>query len=89
MRGKILENSAADTGKIMYTSLKWITDKDCSILWTGSIYDLFVKLSLAAIRLSPPPKIDEIPQVEPLGFPDQQLILPNFRISFNPTTELA
>ena len=42
-----------------------------------------------AIRLSPPPKIDEIPQAEPLGFPDQSLILPNFRKSLNPNTELA
>lgn len=37
----------------------------CSMLWTGSVYGLFVELSFADERLSLPPNIDET-QVEPL-----------------------
>ena len=53
------------------TSLRWIIDNACSTLRIGSLYVLFVEFSLTdVLRFSAPPKIDEIPQVELLVFPD-------------------
>lgn len=42
----------------------------CSMWWIGSLYGLFIKVSLAGVRLSLAPKIDEIPQVDTLGPPN-------------------
>lgn len=41
----------------------------CSMWWIGSLYGLFTKVSLTGVRLSLPPKIDEIPQDDTLGPP--------------------
>ena len=41
------------------------------MLWTGSLYALLVEISLADTRLSLPPNIDEIPQLEPVVLPDK------------------
>lgn len=63
-----------ESGTLINTSLKWIIEKLCSkasILCTGSPCDLNVELSLVDIReLSLPPKIDEIPQLATLAFPE-------------------
>lgn len=42
----------------------------CSMWWIGSLYGLFTKVSLTGVRLSFPPKIDEIPQDDTLGPPN-------------------
>lgn len=47
------------------------------MLWTGSLYVLLVVISLADTRLSLPPKIDEIPQLEPVVLPDKHQELQN------------
>lgn len=39
------------------------------MLWTESLYGLIIVLSLAIVRLSVPPTIDEIPQLELLVLP--------------------
>lgn len=41
-----------------------------SMLCAGSLCALLVELSLADVRLSLPPNIDEIPQLEPPVFPN-------------------
>lgn len=43
------------------------------MLWTGSLYVLVVEISLADAnaRLSLPPNIDEIPQLEPAVLTDK------------------
>lgn len=64
-----------------HTSLKCIIEKDCSICWLGSFWGLLAVISLVDERLlSPPPKIDEIPQLELIEFPAHHHIIINFAL---------
>jgi hypothetical protein len=50
--------------------VKWIIENDCSTestLSNGSAYCLLATFAFA--DLSPPPKMEEIPQLDPLVFP--------------------
>lgn len=41
-------------------------ESECSMLFTGRVFDLFTELSFGGPRFSLEPKIDEMPQLDPV-----------------------